>query len=100
MTELRTLKDLRLHKIDLFNEQIEYPTGRTKERKFVDEKELKAEAIKWVRLMPDEDFQPLQLYNKMQRKAIKDFIRMFFNLTEEDLEEKRRNERRNYIHKK
>ena len=78
MTELKTLKDLKF-----IDER--YLTGKTKINydKFISQKEIKAEAIKWVKKI-----------NKLMKKkdhrfeahmgAIS-FIITFFNLTEEDL---------------
>ena len=64
--ELKTLKDLKQDKYGLV----------------VSQKEIKAEAIKWVK-----DFEGRMYDNELHYSS--EFIKHFFNLTEEDLKEQR-----------
>ena len=68
--ELKTLKDF---------EREQYSEGDEEDGsivKYFDERELKAEAVKWLKAKDDGETMPL--YSE-------DWIKHFFNLTEEDL---------------
>lgn len=78
MKELKTLKDLKF-----IDER--YLTGKTKINydKFISQKEIKAEAIKWAKIAKSPK-QPMEL-RIFDYESILEFIKHFFNLTEEDL---------------
>ena len=74
MKDLKTLKDLDTWTIQSLEKE---EGGRP-----IDEEELKAEAVKWVK--DCEERRKLGLPNLSQEE----FLKHFFNLTEADLEEK------------
>ena len=74
MTELKTLKDFIL--IIGLNNQKDYLGFR-----MINSQKLRQEAIKWVKDLTEK--QKTSLYNNF---AIIEWIKHFFNLTEEDLE--------------
>ena len=82
MSDLKTLKDI--HNWHMSEEDV-YDFGKGKFfDMFVQTKQLRAEAIKWVKEMDitrDEEYCNGQM----------DFILTFFNLTEEDLKEQKFN---------
>jgi predicted transcriptional regulator len=100
MTELKTLKDLRTAEQSNYF-QIEAHQSPSESKiwgKVVLVKDLKQEAIKWVKSIEQEQ-RDLGNYQKNNNKkdyynfnprkqGMISFIKKFFNLTEEDLEEK------------
>ena len=90
MTELKTLKDIeKLYDLGgeiLIREGDEFDrskiVSKAKENRKAFLKQLKAEAVKWVKEFTPEDEGHLNVIN---------FIKHFFNLTEEDLKNEQRN---------
>jgi hypothetical protein len=74
MKELKTLKDIEYH--ENWSSKKGYDI-------IVNSNTLKQEAIKWVK-----DFKVSHYTRQDGIETIEDFIKHFFNLTEEDLEEK------------
>ena len=72
MEELKTLKD-----IDFITTYVDLE-GENK-RKFIGERELKQEAIKWIKSYGD----------YAGKESAKYFIKTFFNITKEDLKERK-----------
>jgi len=67
MKNLKSLKDLIF---DSINVNKDYQTG------IIREDEIKAEAVKWVKFKEDD---------VSMREEVKDWIKHFFNITEDDL---------------
>ena len=72
MTELKTIKDLkkRIYYLDEIKD--------VSERISIDEKDLRQEAIKWIKSLNNYDNENME---------VKKWIRYFFNITEEELKE-------------
>ena len=79
MTELKTLKDL----VETKDHCSTWETIG-----FADEKELKEEAIKWIKELKrvDRHFSKIDIkYRKCCRNSTMNWIKHFFNITEDDL---------------
>ena len=97
MSELKTLKDIRKNQVERMKQHLE-PFGKGKNRNidprestmllmlpFVFEKSLKAEAMKWYKNMKYNKIAKEEHIFSGELQGAKDFIKLFFNLTEEDL---------------
>ena len=79
MTNLKTLKDLGFHWS--YYRELRKPFKKLKQKAY-DEDELKAEAIKWVKYYKGIKYNEP---NYAKRRIQIQWIKEFFNLTEEDL---------------
>ena len=81
MTELKTLKDLEISSDPVIIKNGVLVSGGTGK---IEVRDLKQEAIKWVKYYQPQEDEDMSTYDTCNLKVV-EFIREFFNIIEEDL---------------